>query len=93
MGTFSETAISNYRLSFSVLVSVFSKQTKFCHFRFLFAANKGKLPFCVSSDAICGIPETWRHGDMETWIYKDIDMSMETWKHRHETWRHENMET
>jgi hypothetical protein len=33
--------------------------------------------------------ETWKRG----YICKDIDMSMETWKHRHETWRHENMET
>jgi hypothetical protein len=39
------------------------------------------LPFFV-----CGIPETWRHGDMEmeTWKHGDINMrhrNMEKWKH------------
>jgi hypothetical protein len=52
-----ETAIVDYRLSFAdqgkqtsvFSVSVFSKQTEVCHFRFPFAKNKRKLPFSVSS--------------------------------------------
>jgi hypothetical protein len=51
MGTFAETAIVDYHLSFADQgkqnsVSVFSKQTtEVCHFRFPFAANKRKLHF------------------------------------------------
>jgi hypothetical protein len=61
MGTFAETAFVDYRVSFAdqgkqTSVSVGSKQTEVCRFRFPFAANKQKLP------SVCGIPETWRHG-------------------------------
>jgi hypothetical protein len=55
MGTFAKTAIVDYHLSFAnqgkqtlFSVSVGSKQTEVCHFRFPFAANKWKLPFSVS---------------------------------------------
>jgi hypothetical protein len=54
MGTFTETAIVDYRLSFAdqgksyfrFPVSVCSKQTEFCCFRFPFAESKRK--FAVS---------------------------------------------
>jgi hypothetical protein len=50
MGTFAETAIVDYHLSFAgtkenelpFSVSVCSKQTEVCHFRFPFAENKQK---------------------------------------------------
>jgi hypothetical protein len=52
MGTFSGTAIVDYRLPFAdqedklpFSVSVCSTQTDVCRFRFPFAANKQKLPF------------------------------------------------
>jgi hypothetical protein len=51
MGTFVKTAIVNYRLSFAAFpfsVSVCSKQTEVCRFRFPFAANKRKSPVSVS---------------------------------------------
>jgi hypothetical protein len=87
MGTFAETSIVDYHLSFAgtkenkllFSVSVCSKQTEVCHFRFPFAENKQKLPFSVSS-AVCGIPETRRHGgrDIEAWRYGNG--VMETWR-------------
>jgi hypothetical protein len=83
MGTFAETAIINYCLSFADQ----GKQTSF--FPFLFTANKGKFAvsifhlkrtkgscqFLLLPFYVCGISETWRHGDGE----------METWRHRRET--------
>jgi hypothetical protein len=52
MGTFAETVIIDYHLSFAtkenklpVFVSICSKQTKVCHFCLTLAANKRKLPF------------------------------------------------
>jgi hypothetical protein len=53
-------------------VSVCSKQTEVCGFHFLFAENKRKLPFSVSSVFLLHISvnmemETWKHGEMETW--------------------------
>ncbi len=61
-----------------------------CHFRFLFALNKRKLSFSISSvfhlrkhgdmdTWIHGYMETWRHGYMETWIHG----YMGTWRHEH----------
>ncbi len=37
-------------------VSVFSKDTKVCHFRFKFAANKLKSPFSFSSVLLAAVP-------------------------------------
>ncbi len=66
MGTFAETAIVDYRLSFvdqgkQTSVSVCSKQTEVCRFRFPFVENERKLPFSVSS-----VFRLRKHGDMET---------------------------
>jgi hypothetical protein len=69
MSTFAETAIVNYRLSFAEQV----KQMSIFCFRLLqtngslpfpFAENKQKLSFSLVPFSVCGIPETWRHGDM-----------------------------
>jgi hypothetical protein len=56
MGTFAETEKVDYRLSFAdqgkqtfVSVSVCTKRTEVCCFRFPFAINKRILPFSVSS--------------------------------------------
>jgi hypothetical protein len=54
MGTYAETAIVDYRLSFAdqekqTFVSICSKQIEVCRFRFPFAENRRKLPFSVSS--------------------------------------------
>jgi hypothetical protein len=98
MGTFAETAIVDYHLSLMTKenkllfsVSVSSKQTEVCSFRFPFAANKQKLLFSVSplfhlrhSRNI--ETRTWRHGDMELETdmrYGNIHRDMETWKHEH----------
>jgi hypothetical protein len=82
MGTFAETAIVDYRLSFAdqgkqTSVSVCSKQTEVCRFRFPFVENKRKLPFSVSSDF-----RLRKYGDMETW----------SWSHRNmDKWGHGDM--
>jgi hypothetical protein len=79
MGTFSETAIVDYCLSFAD----HQKQTYVCHFRlqqtkevcrfrFPFAENKRKLPF-----SIFRIPETCGHGDTGTWGHGDIKQKTE----------------
>jgi hypothetical protein len=68
MNKFAEEAIVDYLLSFAdqgknklpFSVSVCSKQTEVCLFRFPFTVNKRKLTFFFSS--IFGISETWRHG-------------------------------
>jgi hypothetical protein len=54
MGMFAETVIVDYRLSFAdqgKQISIISLQqkTEVCHFRFLFATNKWKFLFSVSS--------------------------------------------
>jgi hypothetical protein len=81
MGTF-ETAIVNYhslladqgKLS-SFSVSVYKKYTEVFHFRFPFAENKRKFPFSFSS--VFNLQK-----------YEDMDMEIETWKHRDMvTWR------
>jgi hypothetical protein len=51
-------------------VSIYSKQTEVCHFRFLFAENKRKLPFLLVQFSCLrnsGNVETWtwRHGSMD----------------------------
>jgi hypothetical protein len=89
-GTFAETAIVDYRLSFAD-----QGKTSF-RFLFAFAANKrkfsasvfrlqkthGSCHFLIDPFSVCG-----KHGGMETWKHRDIDM--ETWKHGEiETWRH-----
>jgi hypothetical protein len=84
MGMFAETAtvdtiynllIKENKLPFSV--SICRKQTEVCRFHFLFAANKRKLPFSVSSfihlrnSGNMETGETWKHGDLD----------IEAWKH------------
>jgi hypothetical protein len=64
MITFAETAIVYYRLSFAdqgKQISVCSKQTGVYRFRFLFATNKRRLSFSVSS-----IFRLQNPGNMET---------------------------
>jgi hypothetical protein len=73
MGKFAETEIIGYRLSFADQ----GKQTSIFSFRL--QQINGSLPFPFSA---CGIPKTWRHGDVE----------METWKHGNIDMRHGNME-
>jgi hypothetical protein len=53
MGTFAETAIVDYHLSFA------ERKTNF-RFPFPFAENKWKLPF-----PLVPLAEYWEHGDME----------------------------
>jgi hypothetical protein len=48
-----------------------------CRFRFPFAENKRKLPFSLVPFSVCRIPETWRHGDMDSRRHGDT----ETWRH------------
>jgi hypothetical protein len=93
MGTFAEqqTSITVYRLptkenKLLFSVSVCSKQTEVCHFRFPFSANKRKLPLSVNM-----IIRLRNPGNLEAWRHEDADM--ETWRHRHETWKHREMET
>jgi hypothetical protein len=89
MGLYAETAIVDDRLSLAeqgkqtpVFVSVCSKQTEACRFRFLFAGNKRKLPFPLVLLSICEIPETCSRGDVQTW-------TVETWGHGDMgTWGH-----
>jgi hypothetical protein len=73
MGTLAESAIVDYPSSFAdqekhrpFSVSDYSKHTEVSHFHFPYTENKRKLPFSVSS--IFEILETWKRGDMETWI-------------------------
>ncbi len=80
--TFKHLLTKKNNLPFSVFIS--SKQTEVCHFHFLFAENKWKLPFSVSSFLVAeflkhGDMETWRwrHGNMETGWHRDI--AMEFW--------------
>jgi hypothetical protein len=65
MGTFAETAIVDYRLSFAhwenkllFSISVCSKQTEVSRFRFPFAANNEGRRFPLVLFSICGILET-----------------------------------
>jgi hypothetical protein len=86
MGTFTETAIVDHRLSFADQV----KQA------FIFCSVCSKHTVVGNLFSVCIIPETWRHGDIELWRHGDEDI--ETWRHRHgdqdmETWRNEDMET
>jgi hypothetical protein len=85
MGTFDETAIVGYHLSFADK----GKQTPvFCFclkqtngsspFPFPFAENKQKLPFSISP-----VFRLRKHREMETWR----NGNMETWRPR--TWRHQ----
>ncbi len=85
MGTFDETAIVGYHLSFADK----GKQTPvFCFclkqtngslpFPFPFAENKRKLPFSISP-----VFRLRKHREMETWR----NGNMETWRPR--TWRHQ----
>jgi hypothetical protein len=81
MGTFDETAIVGYHLSFADK----GKQTPvFCFclkqtngsspFPFPFAENKQKLPFSISPVFRLRKHremETWRNGNMETWRHGD----------------------
>jgi hypothetical protein len=77
MGTLAETAIVDYHLSFAdqektnfrFSVSVCRKETEVCHFRFLFAANKWKLQFSISS-VFC----LRNAGNMETWRCRQENM-------------------
>jgi hypothetical protein len=108
MGTFAETAIVDYCLSFvnqgkqtSVFHYFCSKQMEDCRFRFPFADNKWKLPFSISS-VFCSRKhgdmgmETWRHGDMGKWRHGDTetwgDGDKETWRHTHRDKKHGDIE-
>ncbi len=91
MGKFAKTSVVEYYFSFadqgkqtSVFPFPFAAKTEVCCFRFMFAANKEKLPF-----SICRIPETWRHGHGEG---ENNDMEMETWKHGNIYMRHGNID-
>jgi hypothetical protein len=58
----------------------------------------GSCPFPLVPFSVCGIPETWRHGDMETRKQGDKETwrhgETETWRYRDtEMWRHGDMET
>jgi predicted acetyltransferase len=76
MGTFAETAIIDYHLSFAdqgkqTSVLNFSFQQLYRRLSFPFAANKWKLPFFVSSvfhlqNSGNMETSTWRHGGIET---------------------------
>jgi hypothetical protein len=87
MGTFAETAIVDYRLSFA------NQGKQNLYFPLLFAANKWKLGVsivCLRKNGSCHISlvlfclrkqghmdmETWRWrpGNMETWRNGDMDM-------------------
>jgi hypothetical protein len=99
MGTFAETAISDYCLSFvdqgkqtSVFNYFCSKQMEDCRFRFPFAENNGSCHFPLVPFSVHGNMETWawRHGDMGTWRhgYTDTRILGDT-----ETWGDGDMET
>jgi hypothetical protein len=87
MGTFADTAIFDYLLSFADQ----GKQTSAFRFRlqhtdgslpFMFSVckNKRKSPFSVSSVLRLRKQKTWtwRH-EIETQKHEDTDMDMETW--------------
>jgi hypothetical protein len=61
-----------YKLLFSV--SVCSEQTEFAVSVFRWQKTNGSCRFLLVPFSVCGIPETWRHGDMETLKHRDIDM-------------------
>ncbi len=97
MGTFAETAIVDYRLSFFLPSKINFR------FPFPFAANKRNFAVSVfrlqQTNENCRFPfaECRKHGDgdmenevMETRRHR----YMETWRHRDiETWRHGGIET
>jgi hypothetical protein len=84
MGTFAETAIVGYRLSF-----VDQRKPTSVFFRFRFQSKQtGSLPFSVSS--VLRFAEFRKHGGMETWRYGD----MEIWRHGDmETRKHGDMKS
>jgi hypothetical protein len=60
-GQFAETAIvADYRSSFADQ----GKQTSVLRFRL--QQTNGRYRFPLVPFSICGIPETWRHGNLET---------------------------
>jgi hypothetical protein len=83
MGTFAETAIINYCLSFADQgkqtygFCFRSQQSEVCCFCFLFAENNGSCHFPFAKFRKRG------DKDMETW----------KWRHRHRNMEHEEMET
>jgi hypothetical protein len=84
-GTFAETAINDYRLSFDD-----QGKTSF-RFPFAFAANKRKFSV-ENTRKLLSILRLRKQGDMDKWKHGDIDM--ETLKHGEiETWRHGDMDT
>jgi hypothetical protein len=86
MGTFAETAIVDYTISFAdqgkknicFQFPSAANKWKFAISVFLLLKTNGSCHFLLFPFSVCGIPETWRHGhgDMEAW-----------------RWRHGNMET
>ncbi len=100
MGTFAETAIVDYVLSFT------NQEEQMSIFRFRLQQTNGSLPFplcvCKKTNGRCHFPlvpfsgnvETWtlRHRDMETLGHGDMETlrhgDMETWDSDMETWRH-----
>jgi hypothetical protein len=87
-------AIKDFKLPFSV--SIGSNQRKVCHFCFLFAANKWKLPFSFSF-VFClqnsGNIDTNGHTDRDMETRRHGDGDIEKWRRRHETWEHAEMDT
>jgi hypothetical protein len=65
MDTFAETAIVDARLSFA------NQGKQIFFFRLQQTIGSLPFPFSVRSHPlvlffVCGIPETWRHGDLQT---------------------------
>ncbi len=74
------------KVPFSIFVC--SKQMDVCCFHFLFAEDKRKLPFSISSIFHwwnSGNVETWRHGNTGTWWQGDMKTGrqgdIEIWRH------------
>jgi hypothetical protein len=85
MGTVAETTIAitiyNYsakenKLTFSF--SVCSKQTEVFRFCFPLKEINGRCCFPSNLFSVRGNPETWRHGDMESWRWRYGNMETKT---------------
>ncbi len=63
-------------------LTICRKQMEVCHFRFLFAENKQKLPFCVSSLSFAEFRKQGRHHDMEMETRRHGNIETWTWTRR-----------
>jgi hypothetical protein len=75
MGTFAETAVVDYRLSFADQ----GKRTSV--FRYCLQQTNGGCHFTIVQFSICRIPETLRHGDMELGYIDMRHGNMDKWRH------------